>query len=160
MLLDIAKDVDPQYDTSKWIKLQENLPKLLYDQDGSLKEWASYSFKENNSHRHLSHLYCAWPLSDTRYDSDLYNAALRAIENRASENEASHALIHRTLISARLKDRKSATQAMVGLMNSMIYYNSLMTNHHTNKSSGYCTDFSIGYVGMVNECLEIGRAHV
>ena len=28
-----------------------------------------------------------------------------------------------------------------------------MTNHHTNKSSGYCTDFSIGYVGMVNECL-------
>lgn len=153
MLLDIAKDVDPQYDTSKWIKLQESLPKLLYDQDGSLKEWASYSFKENNSHRHLSHLYCAWPLSDTRYDSDLYNAALRAIENRASENEASHALIHRTLISARLKDRKSATQAMVGLMNSMIYYNSLMTNHHTNKSSGYCTDFSIGYVGMVNECL-------
>ncbi len=42
---------------------------------------------------------------------------------------------------------------MVGLMNSPIYYNSLMTNHHTNKNSGYCTDYSIGYLGMVNECL-------
>ena len=28
-----------------------------------------------------------------------------------------------------------------------------MTNHHTNKRSGYCTDYSIGYLGMVNECL-------
>ena len=153
MLLDIASEVDPLYDTSKWIELKNNLPKLLYDEDGSLKEWASYSFDENNTHRHLSHLYCAWPLSDTRYDSDLNKAAVLAVMNRASENDASHALIHRTLIAARLKDRNSVTAAMVGLMNSTIYYNSLMTNHHTNRSSGYCTDFSIGYVGMVNECL-------
>ncbi|MDE5756479.1 MAG: glycoside hydrolase N-terminal domain-containing protein [Clostridia bacterium] len=153
MLLDIAKDVDPQYDTSKWVDLQSKLPKLLYDADGSLKEWASYSFKENNKHRHLSHLYCAWPLSDTRYDGNLRHAAILAVNNRESENNASHALIHRTLISARLKDRNSATAAMVGLMNSRIYYNSLMTNHHTNSASGYCTDYSIGYLGMVNECL-------
>ena len=153
MLLDIAKDVAPQDDMSKWTELQANLPKLLYDKDGSLKEWASYSFEENNTHRHLSHLYCAWPLSDTRYDSRLKQAAILAVNNRESENNASHALIHRTLIAARLQDRQNATKAMAGLMNSMIYYNSLMTNHHTNKNSGYCTDYSIGYLGMVNECL-------
>ncbi|MDE7215582.1 MAG: glycoside hydrolase N-terminal domain-containing protein [Clostridia bacterium] len=153
MLLDIASEVAPNDDMSKWITLQNNLPKLIYDKDGSLKEWASYSFEENNKHRHLSHLYCAWPLSDTRYDSDLNTAAILAINNRKSENNASHALIHRTLIAARLNDRQSATKAMVGLMNSKIYYNSLMTNHHTNKRSGYCTDYSIGYLGMVNECL-------
>ncbi|MDE6275843.1 MAG: glycoside hydrolase N-terminal domain-containing protein, partial [Clostridia bacterium] len=153
MLLEIAKDVDPQYDTTKWVALQSKLPKLLYASDGSLKEWASNSFAENNKHRHLSHLYCAWPLFDTRYDGDLKKAAILAVNNRASENNASHALIHRTLISARLQDRKNATDAMVGLMNSRIYYNSLMTNHHTNSSSGYCTDYSIGYLGMVNECL-------
>lgn len=153
MLLDIAKDVAPQDDMTKWKQLQSNLPKLIYDKDGSLKEWASYSFTENNTHRHLSHLYCAWPLFDTRYDEDLNKAAVLAVNNRESENEASHALIHRTLIAARLKDRQSATQAMAGLMNSMIYYDSLMTNHHTNRNSGYCTDYSIGYLGMVNECL-------
>lgn len=153
MLLDIAKDVDPEYDTSKWVALQDKLPKLIYDKDGSLKEWASNSFQENNKHRHLSHLYCAWPLFDTRYDGELKQAAILAVNNRASENNASHALIHRTLISARLQDRQNATAAMVGLMNSRIYYNSLMTNHHTNNASGYCTDYSIGYLGMVNECL-------
>ncbi len=153
MLLDIAKDVAPQENMSKWTTLQANLPKLIYDKDGSLKEWASYSFEENNTHRHLSHLYCAWPLFDTKYDSQLKQAAILAVNNRESENNASHALIHRTLIAARLQDRESATQAMVGLMNSPIYYNSLMTNHHTNKNSGYCTDYSIGYLGMVNECL-------
>lgn len=153
MLLDIAKDVVPQDDVSKWERLQEKLPKLLYDKDGSLKEWASNSFKENNKHRHLSHLYCAWPLFDTKYDEELNEAAILAVKNRKSENNASHALIHRTLIAARLKDRKRATNAIVGLMNSSIYYKSLMTNHHTNRRSGYCTDYSIGYLGMVNECL-------
>lgn len=153
MLLDIAKEVAPQDDMSKWEDLQKNLPKLIYDKDGSLKEWASYSFDENNTHRHLSHLYCAWPLFDTRYDADLNQAAILAVNNRTSENNASHALIHRTLIAARLKDRNNATKSMAGLMNSRIYYNSLMTNHHTNKRSGYCTDYSIGYLGMVNECL-------
>lgn len=153
MLLDIAKDVAPQDDVSKWERLQDNLPKLIYDKDGSLKEWASNSFTENNKHRHLSHLYCAWPLFDTRYDGNLNEAAIIAVKNRKSENNASHALIHSTLIAARLKDRQRATNAMAGLMNSRIYYNSLMTNHHTNKRSGYCTDYSIGYTGMVNECL-------
>ena len=46
---------------------------------------------------------------------------------------------------------------MIGLMNGnglrTIYYNSLMTNHHTNRSSCYCTDFAIGYLGMINEAL-------
>lgn len=153
MLLDIAKDVAPQEDMSKWTTLKDSLPKLIYDKDGSLKEWASYSFEENNKHRHLSHLYCAWPLSDTRYDGELKNAAILAVKNRASENNASHALIHRSLISARLNDRENLSKAMSDLMNSKIYYDSLMTNHHTNANSGYCTDYSIGYLGMVNECL-------
>ena len=28
-----------------------------------------------------------------------------------------------------------------------------MTNHHYNRSSAYCTDFAIGYLGVVNESL-------
>ena len=38
-------------------------------------------------------------------------------------------------------------------MNSKIYYNSLMTNHDFDRGSCYCTDFAIGYLGIINESL-------
>ena len=62
-------------------------------------------------------------------------------------------MIHRSLIAARLEDRKSLTKALVKLMNHTIHYNSLMTNHDYDRSSGYCTDFAIGYLGIINESL-------
>ena len=160
MLIEIWRSVDPTADVSKWESLMEKIPSYLYDESGAIKEWAANQFEENNTHRHLSHMYMVWPLFETQDDEALRDAAIQAIENRASENEASHALIHRALIAARLKDRDSVTEAMVGLMNgnirngvNTIYYKSLMTNHHTNRSSCYCTDFAIGYLGMVNEAL-------
>lgn len=153
MLIEIWRSVDPTADVSKWESLLEKIPPYLYDETGAIKEWAANQFEENNTHRHLSHMYMVWPLFETQDNEALRQAAIQAINNRASENEASHALIHRTLIAARLKDRESVTDAMVGLMDSLIYYKSLMTNHHTNQSSAYCTDFAIGYLGMVNEAL-------
>lgn len=153
MLLAVMKDVTPDADTSKWQNLLDNLPPYLYDETGALKEWAAASFEENNEHRHLSHLYCVWPLFETQNNEELTKACNQAITNRESENEASHALIHRSLISARLKNRNELTDALTALMSSKIYYNSLMTNHHMNAKSAYCTDFEIGYLGIINESL-------
>lgn len=159
MLISVMLDLNPNADVSQWEELRDSLPPFLFDDTGALKEWSAKQFDENNSHRHLSHLYCVWPLNYTKYDEQLKEAAIQAIANRASENEASHALIHRSLISARLGDREEVTSAMLGLMSKGIYYNSLMTNHHTNAESCYCTDFAIGYVGMVNECLVYSDAN-
>lgn len=153
MLLDVMAKVTPDADTSKWQDLLNNLPPYLYDETGALKEWATTSFDENNEHRHLSHLYCVWPLFETQNNEELKNACEQAIENRESENKASHALVHRSLICARLKDRDGLTDALTDLMSSKIYYNSLMTNHHMNARSAYCTDFEIGYLGIINESL-------
>lgn len=153
MLIDILKSVDENADVSAYQNLIDKLPPYVYDETGALKEWATTAFDENNEHRHLSHLYCVWPLNETKKDDDLQNACIRAIENRESENHASHALVHRALIAARLEDRESVTDALVGLMSSKIYYKSLMTNHHTNRRSAYCTDFEIGYLGIINESL-------
>lgn len=152
MLKDVAKSIDPSVDTSRWDALAEKLPPLLTE-NGALKEWACRDFDENNSHRHLSHLYCAWPVDMTKDDPELRDAALKAVDIRAAENEASHALVHRALIGAKLESTEIVTEALEGLMHSSIYYDSLMTNHHTDASSGYCTDFAIGYVGIVNESL-------
>lgn len=153
MLIDIINRTEPTKDTSKWQELLNNLPPYLYDETGALKEWATTSFAENNEHRHLSHLYCAWPLFETQKDASLTNACNQAIANRESENEASHALVHRSLICARLKDRNGLTESLTDLMSSKIYYDSLMTNHHMNARSAYCTDFTIGYLGIINESL-------
>lgn len=153
MLIDIMKSVDADADTSKWEELKSKVPPYLYDETGALKEWATTDFEENNLHRHLSHLYCAWPMFETQENPALYNACVQAIRNRASENEASHAFVHRALISARLKDSDNVTQALVDLVSRGIFYDSLMTNHHYNRSSAYCTDFAIGYLGVVHESL-------
>ena len=153
MLLAVAEDVAPGDSTQKWEQLMNKLPPYLFDETGALKEWACNSFEENNEHRHLSHLYGVWPLFETQKDETLKNACIQAIENRESENEASHALVHRSLIAARLKDRKSLTEALTKLMNHKIHYDSLMTNHDYDRGSCYCTDFAIGYLGIINESL-------
>ncbi|MGN0521016.1 MAG: glycosyl hydrolase family 95 catalytic domain-containing protein [Eubacterium sp.] len=153
MLIDVMTAVNPDSDTAKWQNMLDNLPPYLYDETGALKEWATTAFEENNEHRHLSHLYCVWPLFETQDNEELANACEQAIENRESENEASHALVHRSLIAARLKDRESLTDALTKLMNHKIRYDSLMTNHDYDQGSCYCTDFAIGYLGIINESL-------
>ena len=153
MLIEIMKSVDPSADTGYWEEMKDKLPPYLYDETGALKEWACNQFQENNEHRHLSHLYCAWPMMETQNNEQLRNACIQAVENRESENEASHALVHRSLIAARLKDREALSSALVDLMNNKIYYNSLMTNHDFDRGSCYCTDFAIGYLGIISESL-------
>lgn len=153
MLMAVAKDVAPNEDLTKWQELENKLPPYLYDDTGALKEWATTSFEENNEHRHLSHLYGVWPLFETQGNEKLTKACKQAIANRTSENEASHALVHRSLIAARLKDSESLTDALLKLMNHKIRYDSLMTNHDYDQGSCYCTDFAIGYLGIVNEAL-------
>ena len=153
MLIEIQKSVDENADTSYWEDLLNKLPPYLYDETGALKEWAANEFTENNLHRHLSHLYCAWPMFETQDDEALKKACDQAILNRASENEASHALVHRALIGARLKDAVAVEDSLLNLMNHGIYYDSMMTNHDYDRNSCYCTDFAIGYLGIVNESL-------
>ena len=153
MLKKVMQDVDPSADISKWQELEDKLPPYLYDESGALKEWATTAFEENNEHRHLSHLYGVWPLFETQGNDKLAKACEQAIANRTSENEASHALVHRSLIAARLKDSESLSDALVKLMNHKIRYDSLMTNHDYDRGSCYCTDFAIGYLGIINEAL-------
>lgn len=83
----------------------------------------------------------------------LRKPASRQQQTEQAENEASHALVHRSLIAARLKDSESLSDALVKLMNHKIRYDSLMTNHDYDRGSCYCTDFAIGYLGIINEAL-------
>jgi alpha-L-fucosidase 2 len=142
----------------RWESLLELLPDYKMDQDGALSEWAMNEYTENNNHRHLSHLYPAWPAYETQNDSELTKAAIIAVENRNKFNTldatAGHGWMHKALVCARLKDGDEVVSSLLPMMADSGYYASLMTDHDTNRRCDtYCTDTLFGTVASVNEAL-------
>jgi hypothetical protein len=144
---------------AKWENLASLLPAYKYDDSGALCEWAMKEYQENNKHRHISHLYPAWPAFETQGNQELVDACNQAIENRNIENKgeddtASHGWVHKALVGARLKNADSCYNSLMALMADNIYYTSLMADHYTHNSWGvFCTDTTIGTIGIINEML-------
>ncbi len=99
----------------KWKAMLAKMPPYLVEPDGTLKEWAWPTLQEHYNHRHLSHLYGAWPGDEIDPDRtpQLARAALIAGRRRtfdtlatavAGETLAAYARCHRALVGARLKD--------------------------------------------------------
>ncbi|NMB73411.1 MAG: hypothetical protein GYA22_14830 [Bacteroidales bacterium] len=91
------------------------MPPYLIEPDGALKEWAWSSLEEHYSHRHVSHLYGAWPGDEFDPDRTPQLAQAARIANRkrtfdtmstavAGETLAAYGRCHRALAGARLKD--------------------------------------------------------
>lgn len=95
-----------QEEIPHWKAILAKLPPYLLDTDGALKEWAWPSIQEALDHRHVSHLYGAWPADEITPDTtpDLARAAWLAARKRGQGNASAHGLLHRSLAAARLKD--------------------------------------------------------
>ena len=151
---------------AKWETLSSLLPDYKFDSSGALCEWAMQEYEENNKHRHISHLYAAWPAFETQDDPALAAACDQAIENRNRENEgeddtAAHGWVHKALVAARLKNADSAAHSLYMLMADHLYYTSMMTDHYTHGGWGvFCTDTTIGNVGVIDEMLLYSNAGV
>lgn len=93
-------------DIPRWKGMLAKLPPYLLDTDGALKEWAWPTLEENLDHRHVSHLYGAWPGDEFTPDAspELARAASLAARKRAQGNASAHGILHRALAAARLKD--------------------------------------------------------
>jgi alpha-L-fucosidase 2 len=100
---------------TKWKAMLAKMPPYLTEPDGTLKEWAWPSLQEHYSHRHISHLYGAWPGDEIDPDRTPQLALSAEIANRrrtfdtmstavAGETLAAYARCHRALVGARLKD--------------------------------------------------------
>ena len=90
----------------KWKAMVAKMPPYLMEPDGTLKEWAWPTLQERYSHRHVSHLYGAWPGDEIDPDRTpkLALAAMMADRRRVPERLAAHGRCHRALVGARLKD--------------------------------------------------------
>jgi hypothetical protein len=90
----------------KWKAMLAKLPPYLVEPDGSMNEWSWPTLAERYDHRHISHLYGAWPADEIDPDRtpQLAKAALIADRHRVPERLAAHGRCHRALVGARLKD--------------------------------------------------------
>jgi hypothetical protein len=90
----------------KWTEMLAKLPPYLVEPDGAMREWLWPSLAERYGHRHISHLYGAWPGDEIDPDRtpQLAKAALIANRHRVPERLAAHGRCHRALVGARLKD--------------------------------------------------------
>jgi hypothetical protein len=99
----------------KWKAMLAKMPPYLLELDGTLKEWAWPTLQERYAHRHVSHLYGAWPGDEIDPDRtpQLARAAEIACRRRtfdvmatavAGETMPAFARCHRALVGARLKD--------------------------------------------------------
>ena len=100
---------------AKWRTMLAKMPPYLLEPDGTLKEWAWPTLQERFAHRHVSHLYGAWPGDEIDPDRtpQLARAALIADRRRtfdvmstavSGEVLPAYARCHRALAGARLKD--------------------------------------------------------
>jgi hypothetical protein len=155
----IVKNEGYEERIAEWENLLELLPEYKFDESGALCEWAMNEYQENNKHRHISHLYPAWPAFETQNNQALIDACNQAIENRNTENQgeddtASHGWVHKALVGARLKNADSCYNSLMALMADNIYYTSLMADHYTHGGWGvFCTDTTIGTIGIIDEML-------
>jgi alpha-L-fucosidase 2 len=115
-LITACETLDIESDSvTKWKAMLDKMPPYLTEPDGTLKEWAWPSMQEHYSHRHVSHLYGAWPGDEIDPDRTPQLARSAEIANRrrtfdtmstavAGETIAAYARCHRALVGARLKD--------------------------------------------------------
>jgi alpha-L-fucosidase 2 len=91
---------------TRWKAMLAKMPPYLLEPDGTMKEWAWPTLQERYSHRHISHLYGAWPGDEIDPDRtpQLARAAMMADRRRVPERLAAHGRCHRALVGARLKD--------------------------------------------------------
>jgi len=81
----------------KWKAMLAKMPPYLLEPDGTMKEWAWPTLQERYSHRHISHLYGAWPGDEIDPDRtpQLARAAMMADRRRVPERLAAHGRCHR-----------------------------------------------------------------
>ena len=99
----------------KWKAMLAKMPPYLLELDGTLKEWAWPTLQEHYTHRHVSHLYGAWPGDEIDPDRTPQLARAAEIAGRrrtvdalatavAGETLPAYGRCHRALVGARLKD--------------------------------------------------------
>lgn len=142
---------------TKWKAMLKKMPPYMIEKDGTLKEWTWPGLDERYNHRHVSHLYGAWPGDDIDPDRtpQVAKAALIHDRKRNPDTLAAHGLVHRGLAGARLKDCYLVDFELRQLFEQGYIGTTLLTSH--NPFTGPQPDAQGGINAIMMEMLAYSR---
>ncbi|MFG1837293.1 glycoside hydrolase N-terminal domain-containing protein [Micromonospora sp. NPDC049175] len=143
---------------ARWTALLAKLPPYTVNGSGALAEWSWPGLTDRYNHRHVHHLYGAWPLHEINPEEapGLVTAALRALALRGDENTSAHGSLHRALASARLKDAAGVYSNLRKIIGNNMIFRSLMTAHNPNLET-YNADAANTLPAVLSEALVYTR---
>jgi hypothetical protein len=146
---------------ARWTALLAKLPAYRINGDNALAEWSWPGLNDQYNHRHVQHLYGAWPLHEINPEErpDLVAPALRALEVRGDQNISAHGSLHRALAGARLKDGGKVYDNLRKIIGNNMVFRSLMTSHNPNLDI-YNADAANAIPGVLAEALLYSRPGV
>ena len=142
----------------RWTALLGKLPPYVVNRDGALAEWSWPGLTDRYNHRHVHHLYGAWPLHELNPEDEpaLMAPSLRALALRGDENISAHGSLHRALAAARLKDGNLVYSNLRKIMGNDMIFRSLMTSHNPNLDI-YNADAANALPGVLSEAIVYTR---
>ncbi|MGW3123912.1 glycosyl hydrolase family 95 catalytic domain-containing protein [Streptomyces sp. NPDC001107] len=146
---------------ARWTALLKKFPDYRVNGDSALAEWSWPSLTDNYNHRHVQHLYGAWPLHEINPETapSLVRPAQRALELRGDQNISAHGSLHRALAWARLKDGGQVYGNLRKILGNNMVFKSLMTSHNPNLDI-YNADAANAIPGVLAETLIYSRPGV
>ncbi|MBO1329819.1 glycoside hydrolase N-terminal domain-containing protein [Streptomyces sp. VRA16 Mangrove soil] len=146
---------------ARWTALLKKIPAYRVNEQGALAEWSWPSLTDRYNHRHVQHLYGAWPLHEINPEDepDLVRPAQRALELRGDQNISAHGSLHRALAGARLKDGGQVYGNLRKILGNNMVFTSLMTSHNPNLDI-YNADAAHAIPGVLAEALCYSRPGV
>ncbi|MFF6780460.1 RICIN domain-containing protein [Streptomyces sp. NPDC012510] len=146
---------------ARWTALLQKIPDYRVNGDGALAEWSWPTLTERYNHRHIQHLYGAWPLHEINPEDEpsLVRPALTALEKRGDQNISAHGSLHRALASARLKDGAKVYDNLKKIIGNNMVFKSLMTSHNPDLDI-YNADAANALPGVLAEALIYSRPGV
>ncbi|MGW8350912.1 glycosyl hydrolase family 95 catalytic domain-containing protein [Streptomyces wedmorensis] len=139
---------------ARWTALLGRLPEYRVNGDGALAEWSWPGLHDRYNHRHVQHLYGAWPLHEINPEEepDLVFTARKALRMRGDENYSAHGSLHRALAWSRLKYGPGVYDNILKVLGSNMVHRSLVTSHNPDLHTYNC-DASNALPAIVAESL-------
>ncbi|MGW8888632.1 glycosyl hydrolase family 95 catalytic domain-containing protein [Streptomyces sp. NPDC055749] len=139
---------------ARWTALLTRLPDYTVNSDGALAEWSWPGLNDRYNHRHVQHLYGAWPLHEINPEQKpgLVLSARKALRLRGDENLSAHGSLHRALAWSRLKDGAGVYDNIRKVLGSNMVWRSLVTSHNPDLHI-YNTDAANALPAIIAESL-------
>ncbi|UNK70330.1 glycoside hydrolase N-terminal domain-containing protein [Microbacterium sp. H1-D42] len=143
---------------ARWSALLDELPEYRVNSSHDLAEWSWPGLNDRYNHRHVQHLYGAWPLHEVNPEdrADLVHASRHALLKRGDENTSAHGSLHRALAAARLKDGVGVSANLRKVLCNDMVWRSMMTSHNPGRHL-YNADAANAIPGILAEALVYSR---